>query len=241
MSRGRFLTVAYYGAIALLLTLILTATLARVLPGGLAGQVSRNSEGLLVLLAVSVWIQFVRVRLVTPARVWSTALLAAAVCVVVGLVLRYGPVPPQLVTLNEPAFALALLLPYLQLRRPLPPWGWLLPAAAVAIPLVGGNNSATTDLAEAFGALFLIPISVDAIDRGILDRSPVPLLRVLAWMTVLVVAVVALHAVVDRTPVGVVEEVTRYISRVTEMFIASLLFHTYFSLLRPELRSQQPR
>jgi hypothetical protein len=35
--------------------------------------------------------------------------------------------------------------------------------------------------------------------------------------------------------------VTRYLSRITEMIIASLMLHTYFSLLRPELRSEQPR
>lgn len=242
MSRGRLLTIAYFGALAVLLALILTGTVSTVLPGGLAGQVSRNSEGLLVVLAVSLWIQFVRVRPMTRPQVLAVALLAAAAWGIVGLVLLFGPAPAQLVTLNESAFALALLLPYLQLRRPLPLWGWLLlPVLAVAIPLIGGANPVTTDLAEAFGALFLIPLSVDAVDRGILDRSPVSLFRVLAWMAVLVGVVVALHAFVDFTPVGLFEEVTRYLSRVTEMIIASLMLHTYFSLLRPELRSEQPR
>jgi len=241
MSRGRLLTIAYFVALAVLLALILTGTVPTVLPGGLAGQVSRNSEGLLVVLAVSLWIQFVRVRPMTRPQVLLVALLTAAAWGVVGLVLLLGPAPAQLVTLNESAFALALLLPYLLLRRPLPLWGWLLPVAAVAIPLIGGANPVTTDLAEVFGALFFIPLSVDAVDRGILDSSPVSLLRVLSWMTVLVLVVVAVHAFVDFTPVGLVDEVTRYLSRVTEMIIASLMLHTYFSLLRPELRSEQPR
>ena len=241
MSRERFLTIGYYGVLGLLLALMPPRTVSSVSPGGLAGQVTRSSEGLLILLTVSVWIQFVRVRPIRRSQVWKLALLAGIAWVAIGLVLRYGPVPAQLVTLNEPAFALALLLPYLQLRRPLPVWGWLLPVTAVAVPLAGGDNSATTDLAEAFGALLLIPLCVDAIDRGILDRSAVPLLRVLVWMMAIVVVVVALHGLIDRTPEGVVEEVSRYISRVTEMFIASLLLHAYFSLLNPQLRSHQPR
>ncbi len=241
MYRGRFLTIAYYGGLAVLLALILSATLPALLPGGLAGRLSRNSEGLLLLLAVSLWIQFVRVRLLTAAHARSAALLAAAALGAVGLILLFGPVPAQLVTLNESAFALALLLPYLQLRRPLPRWWLLLPVAAVAIPLVGGHNSVTTELAEAFGALFFIPLSVDAVDRGILDGSPVPLLRVLVWMAALIALLISLQAFVDFTPVGFVAEVTRYLARVTEMIHASLLLHAYFSLLRPELRSQQPR
>lgn len=240
MSLGRIVQLVYYTALSLVLVLILTRTLGDVLPGGLAGQVSHNSEGLVILLGVSVWIEFVRSRALSSTQGLTVALAAAVGWLLVGLVLRYAPLPSQLATLNEAALALAVLVPYLQLRRPLPLWAWLVPLAGVAIPLIGGTNSVTTDLAEAFGALVLIPLCVDAIDQGILDRSAVPLLRVLAWMAFLVVAVVALHAFIDRTPTSFVAEVFRYISRVTEIFFASLLLHAYFSLLRPELRLRQP-
>lgn len=239
MSFGKVVAAGYYGTLTLVLALILTRTLSDVLPGSFAGQVSRNSEGLLILLVVSAWIEFVRRRDESEARRVRLAVLGAVVWLVIGLVLRYAAVPPQLATLNEAALALALLLPYLQLRRPLPLWGWLLPVAAIVVPLIGGSNAVTTDLAEGFGALVLIPLSVDAIDRGILDGTAVPLLRVLVWMGFLVVAVVALHALISRTPTGFVAEFFRYVSRATEMFLASLLLHGYFSLLRPDLRSAQ--
>lgn len=239
MFRGRVVTVTYYGLLGAMLALILTRTLPDVLPGSLAGQVSRNSEGLVVLLMVSVWIQFARPRLAATAREWPLTLLAAGIWAALGLALRYGSVPPQLATLNEAALAVAALLPYLQLRRPLPAWAWVVPVAAVAVPLIGGHNAVTTDLAEAFGALVLIPLCVDVADRGILDGSAVPLLRVLIWMAGLIVVVALLHTFIDRTPVGFFDELMRYISRVTEMFIAGVLLHTYFSLLRPELRSEQ--
>lgn len=239
MARRQIIRAVYYGCLSLALAMILTKTLGDVLPGALAGQVSRNSEGLVVLLSLSVWIEFVRRRSRSAAQGWRIALVAAAAWLGIGLLLRYAPVPSQLATLNEAALALVILVPYLQVRRPLPWWGWLVPLAGVAIPLIGGGNSVTTDLAEAFGALVLIPLCVDAIDRGILDGSAVPIFRVLVWMAFLVAAVVALHALIDRTPSGFVDEVFRYISRVTEMFLAGLLLHGYFSLLRPDLRRDQ--
>lgn len=239
MFRERAFSVAYYGVLGVLLALILAGSLSDVLPGSLAGQVGRNSEGLAVLLAVSVWIQFARPRLAATAREWPLTLLAAGTWATLGLMLRYGSVAPQLATLNEAALAVAVLLPYLQLRRPLPAWAWVVPVAAAAVPLIGGHNAVTTDLAEAFGALVLIPLCVDAADRGILDGSAVPLLRVLIWMAGLIVVVLLLHTFIDRTPVGFFDELIRYISRVTEMFIAGVLLHAYFSLSHPDLRLEQ--
>jgi hypothetical protein len=239
VARGQIIRTVYYGGLSLALAMILTKTLGDVLPGALAGQVSRNSEGLVILLAVSVWIEFVRRRSRSAARGWRIALVAAAAWLGIGLLLRYAPVPSQLATLNEAALALVILVPYLQVRRPLPWWGWLVPLASVAIPLIGGANSVTTDLAEAFGALVLIPLCVDAIDRGILDGSGVPIVRVLVWMAFLVGAAVALHTLVDFTPSGIGAEVFRYIARVTEDIYAALLLHAYFSLLCPGLRREQ--
>lgn len=239
MSLGRVWQVAYYGGLSLVLVLILTRTIGDLLPGSLASEISHNSEGLVILLGVSVWIEFVRRRDLSPAQSLRVTVLAAVAWLLIGLVLRYAPLPPQVATLNEAAFGLAVLVPYLQLSRPLPVWGWLVPLAGVAIPLIGGTNSVTTDLAEAFGAMVLIPLCVDAVDRGILDGSAVPVLRVLAWMAFLVVTVLTLRAIVDPTPSGFVPEVVRYLTRITECFLASLLLHAYFSLLRPELRLAQ--
>lgn len=231
----------YYGGLLLVLTMIVTKVQPPGIPGAIAGRISRNSEGLVVLLGVSLWIEFVRRRAGTSTQALTSAILGAIGWLIIGLFLRFAPLPPQWHTLNEAALALAVLVPYLQLRRPLPGWVWLLPLAAVAVPLVGGSNPVTTDLAEAFGALVLIPLCVDVVDRGIIDGSRPPLARVLAWMAFLMIAVVALHALFDPTPTGFVAEIIRYASRVTEMFLASLFLHGYFSLLRPDLRAAPSR
>lgn len=238
MSFGRIAAFLYYGALTITLGLIFTQTLPNVLPAGLAGAVGRNSEGFAALLVVSVWIEFVRRPLAASARALEIALLVGVGWLVLGLVLRLPQVPAHLHTLNEAALAVGVLIPYLQLRRPTPAWAWLVPLGAVVVPLIGGTNAVTTDLAEAFGALALIPICVDLIDRGVLAGSAVPRGRVVAWMAALVLAIGLLHAFVDYTPDSLFEAVPGYIARVTEMFIAALLLHLYFSLARPELRKQ---
>lgn len=237
--RAALSDVAYYGGLLALLTLILIKAIAHVLPGGIAAHVSRNSEGLLVVLVISAGIQFLRPR-VTPSVRWRVAAVAAAGWAVIGCVLRFAPLPSQVQTLNEAAFALVLLLPYVLLPRPLQSWAWLLPIGAVVIPAVAGSTSIVTDLAETFGALVLIPLCVDLVDGGILDGSAVPLRRVLLWMAFLVVVVLVLQASFDPNPTGLIDQVLRYVSRVIEMFLAAVLLHGFFSVLRPELRLAQP-
>ena len=95
--------------------------------------------------------------------------------------------PSRWRTLNETFLALALLLPYLQLRRPLPR---ALPSGIAVVLLVVvvafESTAAVTDLAETFGILILAPVAFDLVDRGILDPQPAARTRWLwyAWRCV---------------------------------------------------------
>lgn len=226
----------FFGGLAAVVVLVLTKQLSTVLPDPAARQISRNNEGLVVVLVAGAWIQLVRPRLVGHALEHHLAIGAGLLLVAVGLSLYHGSWPGQYTTLNESAFGLAVVIPYLQLRRPLSIWAWGVPIAAVAVPAIGGGNELTTNLAEVFGAVFFVAVTVDVVDPGILDGSRAPRVGVLLWIGAMVAAVGLLHNATDRTPENVVESVIRYTSRVTEMFFASAILLLYFSILRPELR-----
>lgn len=239
----RALTWLFFGALTLVLVLTLTKTIKQVLPGGLGGALANNSEGVLLALVLGLWIQFVRPR--HPAgRGMMLAVAVGLGFALIGLWLALGPLEhPQhsrFITLNETAFALAVLLPYLQLRRPLGRWWLLLPLAAIVIPAVGGSNEVTTDLAESFAALVLIPLTFDWIDRGALDGTAVDRARVWSWLALMVLAVISFHTVVDwGDPNGLLSEVWLYLARGNEMFCAAGALTVYFSLLQPGLRAEQ--
>lgn len=231
-KRARFVSPAYYTLLTVLIALILSKLLPEVIPQGLATRLGRNSEGLVLVLWLSLWLDFARPHLTHRRSEWTFTFAVAGSLLATGFYLKYGQSPPQLSTLNETAFALALLIPYAQMRRPVAAWAYLLPVLCVVIPAVGGSNGVTTDLAEAFGAWVLIPVCIDVIDRGIVDGSPLPRLRVGIWMTFLLASVVLLQVGTDQTPDNVVEDTVRYLSRVIEMLIAGLVLHCYHSLCR---------
>ncbi len=233
---GRMVAVLFFGGLSAVVVLILTKQLSTALPDAMARQIGRNNEGLVVVLVAGTWIQFVRPRLSGHALQYPLAIGAGLVLLAVGLWLYHGSWPGQYATLNESAFGLAVVIPYLQLRRPLPVWALGIPIAAVAMPAIGGGNELTTNLAEMFGAVFFVAVTVDVVDHGILDGSPVPRARVLVWIGAMVAAVGLLRVVTDRTPENVVESVIRYTSRATEMFFASAILLLYFSILCPWLR-----
>src|SRR5215218_5401737 len=174
MSRQRLLPIVFYGGLLLVLASILFQWLGRIAPDAISTRVGHNSEGYLAAVVVAGWIQYVRPRLTGHRREWLVTALAAAAALAVGLLLVASDLPSRWRTLNETFLALALLLPYLQLRRP------LLRAVpiAIAVALFGSlvafeSTAAVTDLAETFGILILAPIGLDLVDRGILDRAAV--------------------------------------------------------------------
>lgn len=235
MSRGkRVLPVVFYGGVALVLASVLFQWLTKIAPDGIATRVGHNSEGYLAALAVASWIQYVRPRLSGHRREWLVTGLVAAAWLAVGLALLASDLPSRWRTLNETCLALSLLLPYLQLRRPLPRFV----PVGIAIVLLGvvvvfESTAAVTDLAETFGILILAPIAFDLVDRGILDPTAQTTTRT-RWLWYATLAVVPIMLSVLEYQVGVdgfLGDAVRYGVRVTEAFICLLLVEIYLAVL----------
>ena len=234
MRGKRILPVVFYGGLALLLASILFQWLGKIAPDAIATRVGHNSEGYLAALVVAAWIQYVRPRLSGHRAEWVVTALAAAVALAVGLALLASDLPSRWRTLNETFLALALLLPYLQLRRPLPravPIG-------IAVVLFGAvvafeSTAAVTDLAETFGILILAPVAFDLVDRGILDPTARTSTRT-RWLWYVALAVVPIVLSVLEYQVGVdgvAGVAVRYGVRVTEAFVCLLLVEVYLAVL----------
>lgn len=231
-----------FGGLLVLILLILTESLDEVLPDGLAEHVARNNEGYFFALLLAVWIEYAREPVSASTRRFAATGIVAASLTVAGALLLLDGVPGTLATLNESCFALAVLVPYVQLPRPVPRWAWAVPVAAVVVPLVGAGNEDINLLAELFGLLLLVTLSLDWVDRTILEPSVSRrLVGVVAWMAVVSAAAVTFHALRPAQPDGVVDEVLLYLSRMVEVAVAVLILHLYFSILRPFSRKALSR
>ena len=147
--------VIFYGGLVTIITGILVEIFP-FLPGAVADRISQNSEGLLLALIMALWIQFVRPGLSGATRERPITLAAASICLAIGVFLLVTDFPSKYRTLNETFLAAAILIPYVQIRRPLPSrlslW---LSVALLAVIVVGQRTQALTDLAETFGMLML--------------------------------------------------------------------------------------
>lgn len=233
MQRKRILPVVFYGGLALVLASILFQWLSKIAPDAISTRVGHNSEGYLGALAVAGWIQYARPKLTGQRREWVVTGLVAAASLAVGLLLIASDLPSRWRTLNETFLALALLLPYLQLRRPVP--RALAGGMAVGLFVVVvafESTAAVTDLAETFGILILAPIAFDLVDRGILDPEArtTPRSRWL-WYAALVAVPIALSVLEYQVGVdGVPGVAVRYGVRVTEAFVCLLLVELYLAV-----------
>lgn len=117
---ARLVAVAYYAALLALLALIIPRLLGDFLPRSVAHHVGADSEGYLLALLLGGWIQAARPRLQRSRAQWPVTLAVAALSAVLGVYLYNADVLGTVKTLNEPLLALAVLVPYVQLRRPLP-------------------------------------------------------------------------------------------------------------------------
>ena len=233
-SRRSALTVAFYAVVGATLAAILLRLFPLLLPDAVASRIAHNSEGLLLALVIAAWIQFVRPRLAGTRREWPVTLLVGAVLLAAGIALLLTDLPSRFRTLNEPLLAAALLVPYLQVRRPLPPRVAGLLTAVVLAGVVAFNRTAIiTDLAEMLAALVLVPIAFDLVDRGILDaRARTSGALRAGWYAVLVLAPIAFSVVQYQIGVdGLLGEAFRYAVRIAEIFICLLLVEVFFTVV----------
>lgn len=245
MKRRRILAgLAFYGAVSVLIFAILFDLLRFALPTALAERVALQSEGLVAALVIAVWIQFVRGRLLNTAKHWPLVLLVSCVLGLSGLLLITSDLPSQYKTLNETMFALALLLPYLQLNRPLLRRIPLaLSGGLLAIIVLFNRTELVTSLAETLAMLVLAPVAFDMIERGILDVNqppPSPFRRYSWWAFLALLPVMASLLYQTRMLEGILSEAITYQVRTHEAFVATLLVSVYFVASRPipTLRSE---
>ncbi len=240
---GRWVAIVFFGGLAALSLLVFSKHLSDVLPQAVATHIARNNEGLVLAVVLGAWIQFIRPRLVSSYAM-PIALLVGAGFLLGGLWLTHGPLTKPgggvFITQDETAYALAVLIPYVQLLRPVPLWAYLVPVVGFVVPVVIGSNQTITNLAEFFTALVLVPITVDIVDSGILDGSPARVGRGALWTLLMAVCVVAMFKGFDRRPDTVIDEVVRWVYRGAEMFIAAGFLTLYFSVLRHDLRPRRP-
>jgi hypothetical protein len=227
--------IVFYGGLLLLMASILLQFLDVVLPAGIARRVGFNSEGFLLALMVAPWIQFARPRLAVSRRQWPVALAVGLICVAVGIALLVTDLPSRFRTLNETFLAAAILVPYLQLPRPLPRWLPLaFSGAFFAVILVFSRTELVTGVAETLGALILLPLAVDVFDRRILEAEARPSTAMRYGFYAAIVLVPISFSVLERTAHvgGLFHAVTRYGVRMHESFICVVLVVAYFAVLR---------
>ncbi len=227
------LTIIFYAALIVLILAMMAGLLRLVLPDLIAGRISRNSEGIVLLLILAAWIQFVRPRLAHSARRWPITAAAASACLLVGATLLLTEPANELKTLNETFLAAALLIPYLELPRPLPRWVPVVLTFGLLVVVVAGySNEFIVLMAEALGALILVPVGLDLIDRGILD----PTARTVGWQRAAWYAFLLAGPIVfwvtdnGATVNGTAGVVLGYAGRTTEAFLCLLALQLYFTV-----------
>lgn len=225
-SGRQALAALFYVVVTVLLVGCLVPFWADVLPGSIASRVTHNSEGYVIALVLTAWILAVRPRLAGRRGQWPIAIGVGAVLLAVGVVLIVTDLPSRFRTLNEAFIALGLLVPYVQVRRPLP--RGLAASVAVIGVLVAAvfdHNGTVTDLAEVWGALVLVPVGLDLVDRGILDPSarPSAALRYCWYAVLVVLPVVFSYLDVHVGVTGFFGQVVDYVARCWEDFIAAFL------------------
>lgn len=236
-SRARTViaSLVFYGGLAVLLAAIFTKTLAEVLPRSLATPIGYDSEGFFFAIVLAAWIQFGRWRL-EGAQLWRPALTLGAFFALAGVWLLSTDPPSSIKTLNETCFALAVLVPYVALRRPLPGWAPVLSLVLIAAVVTGvvlWPDSLVVNLAETMTTLVLAPLAFDLFDQGILDREPWTDLRLrLAGYAALIVipTVVVLLGTERRTEGGLVNNVLHYLGRSQESFVGILLVALFLAV-----------
>lgn len=225
--------VVFYGGLVVLIVGVLFEVFAEVLPSSIATRIGHNSEAYVLALILALWIEFVRPRLTDTAHERATVIVAAVGLLLVSAFLQVTDLPSRVATVHEAFTAAALLIAYVQLRRPLRRHLALwLSAGVLAIVVIGHRTEVVTDLAETLGVLLLAPIALDIVDRGILDPTAVTdEHQRWGWYAFLVAAPVMFSVLqygLDLKGTG--GEATRYAVRLAEAFLSVLAVELYFAV-----------
>lgn len=235
-TRARVIQWVFYGGLGIALLLIVTRALDILLPS-LASRIAYNSEGYFFALFLGLWIQVMMPRIPSGRRMpW--ALGYGAFWALVGVGLALSELPSRIKTLNEAALALAIVIPYVTLRRPLARWvlGAVPALIALTIWAVGwAPQSWIIDQAETFGFVILAMLTFDVFDRVLLDRDA-EVNRPARWawygFMVLEPIVISLIGTDARHGVGPAALTLEYLGRIHESFFGMLLVAIILHLVR---------
>lgn len=219
----------FYGGLVVILAGVLVFG-SPPLPG--AGVFSRNSEGFLLALVITGWIEFARPRLASSRWQWQVTLAAAAGCAAVALLLLSFEVPTRLATLNESLFAVAVLLPFLQRQNLLTPRvAAVISLGILAVIVAGAGTTLVVMAAETLSVLALAFPGLWIVDRQILDGRAAGLTRLrLLWYAFLVVAPLAFSLLASAQLDGPIGDAAGYGVRTIEAFLCMLLVQIYFAV-----------
>jgi hypothetical protein len=233
ITRRRAVTTVYYGVLLLVLAAILLKAMPSELPKALTNRISYNSEGYVLAVLLGLWIQFARRRLIGRTWEWPVTALAAAACLVLGILMYTGDWPSRFKTLNETFIAAGPILLYVQSRRrPSKRLAIALSLVVLAIIVFFNSGNLVTRLAEGVVMLLLVPIAFDVVDRGILSPGAVTSPRPRYWWYAALVVIPTMLSILghyDRIT-GPARDVTHYIGRSHEAFVGILLVELFFAV-----------
>lgn len=234
VNRRTVAMLVFYGGLSLLMALLLADVLRDLIPARIAGRIGYNSEGYTAALLLGLWIQFARPRLADSRWQWPGTIAVGVAFAVLGVVMVDSDWPSRVKTLNESMLGLALVIPYVQARRPVPArWAVAVAAVCFAAIVVFNHADTVTRYAEGFVLIVLVPLALDVVDRAILapDQPTSPRRRYVFYALLVLLPITSsllFHGDVFRT--GLAAEWIRYEVRVHESFVAVLLVCLYFAV-----------
>jgi hypothetical protein len=230
-----FSTIYYVGLLAALFGALFKEW-THVVPHSLATQIGHNTEGYLAALIVAVWIQFVRPKLAGTRAEWPVTIVVGLAFVGLTQWMLNGDMAPQYKTLNEGTLAAAVLIPYFQLRRPLPRRADAITTLVLVIATIATIKLAfTSQMAETIGMVILGVAGLDLVDRGILDPAAVTsAVKRWIWYAFLVIAPLLFGLWEHKWgagTTGIIGVPVRWMVRINESFVYAILVQIFFAVL----------
>ena len=226
--------IGFYVGASLVLLVLVTKAQKTLLQDGIATQTGHNSEVFALALAVAATIQFARPRWMTGAdgeeTNWGIVGAVAAGWLALALGVYYLGFPPSIETLNEPFAAAALLTLYFGVPRP---WrhSWLVPLVTVIITLATLHTAFVLNLSETVTSLVAVAISVDLVQRTILQPGARDASLLWLWWMFLAVWPALMLFARRQDPPGYLGDVVDYMARGAEGFWGALIICLYFAVL----------
>jgi hypothetical protein len=229
------LSTIFYVVVVALLAGVLFKFWTQVLPHGVASRIGHNSEGYVAILAIAPWIQFVRPRISGKRSEWYVTALGFLAFAGLTAAMLSTDWASRFKTLNEGTAAAAVLIPYVQLRRPFPRWvAWTVFLVVTIATIVTSKTVATTDMAESWVMVVLAVAGFDLIDTGILDPGAVTstVARWLYYAFLVVVPIVCSLAEYHwhAGSTGAYGQTVRFMVRVDESFIFAVFTLFFFAV-----------